>query len=61
MVIGGVVQGFFSQYVMFFENKFETPAIGLIIIGLIIMLVSFFGCCGARYENVCMLRTVSIK
>jgi len=57
IIIGAVVQGFFSQYIEFFDNKYETPAIGIIILGVIIMIIAFFGCCGAKMENVCMLST----
>lgn len=57
IIIGAVVQGFFAEYVQFFENKYETPAIGIIILGLIILVIAFFGCCGASKENVCMLNS----
>lgn len=57
-MVGAVVQGFFSEYIQFFANKYETPAIGIIILGIIIMVIAFFGCCGAKKENVCMLNTV---
>jgi len=60
IIIGSVVQGFFSEYVEFFDNKYETPAIGLIVLGVIIMIIAFFGCCGAKMENVCMLTTFAV-
>ncbi|XP_066939053.1 CD63 antigen-like [Macrobrachium rosenbergii] len=56
IAVGGVAQGFFHQYIQFFEGQYETPAIGIIILGGIILVVSFFGCCGAKKENVFMLR-----
>ncbi|XP_064103238.1 CD63 antigen-like [Macrobrachium nipponense] len=56
IAVGGVAQGFFHQYMQFFEGQYETPAIGIIILGAIILVVSFFGCCGAKKENVFMLR-----
>ncbi|KAG7159188.1 CD63 antigen-like 2 [Homarus americanus] len=56
IVIGGIAQGFFSSYIEFFNGKYETPAIGIIILGGIILVISFFGCCGAKKENVFMLR-----
>ncbi|XP_037794555.1 CD63 antigen-like [Penaeus monodon] len=59
IAVGVVAQIFFSSYLQFFDGKFETPAIGIIILGAIILVVSFFGCCGAKKENVCMLRTFS--
>lgn len=32
----------------------------LIVIGAVIFIVAFFGCCGAIKENACMTLTVSI-
>jgi len=55
IVLGGVVQGFFADYVEFFEGKYETPGVAIIILGSIILVISFFGCCGAKMENSCML------
>ncbi|XP_076028811.1 CD63 antigen-like [Oratosquilla oratoria] len=57
--VGGVAQGFFRDYLDFFDSQFVTPAIGIIILGCIIVVISFFGCCGAKKENVCMLKTFS--
>ncbi|KAK4318157.1 hypothetical protein Pmani_010825 [Petrolisthes manimaculis] len=56
IVLGGVAQGFFGSYIQFFNDQYETPAIGIIILGAIVVVISFFGCCGAKKENVYMLR-----
>lgn len=56
IVVGAIAQGFFSSYMDFFGEKYETPAIGVIILGFVILVISFFGCCGAKKENVAMLR-----
>lgn len=56
IIVGGIAQGFFHQYIQFFDGQYETPAIGVIILGSVILIVSFFGCCGAKKENVFMLR-----
>jgi len=60
VIIGAVVQGFFSQYIQFFDSKYETPGIALIILGSIIMFISLLGCCGAKKENACLLTTFSV-
>merc|ERR1712179_59074 len=57
ITVGGLAQGFFKEYVQFFNNELSTPAMAIIILGCIILVISFFGCCGANKENVCMLRT----
>lgn len=38
----------------------SSPAIGFIVIGAIVFLIAFFGCCGAIRESHCMVITVSI-
>ena len=50
----------FSKYVDNSEhfNMLYTGAYVFIAVGLIIMIVGFFGCCGAIRENQCMLGTV---
>lgn len=56
-VIAIVVQSQINEYASFFGNS--NAAVGLIVVGCIIMVVSFWGCCGAYKENYCMVSTVS--
>lgn len=47
-------------YVSLTDESFYTSApVILIIVGLIVFVVAFFGCCGAVKENHCMIITVS--
>lgn len=41
------------------ERGYFTVPVGLIIVGLIIFIFAFFGCCGAITQNTCMLITFS--
>lgn len=59
IIVGGIAQGFFKDNMEFFDGRYQTPAIGIIILGSIILVVAFFGCCGAYKENVYMLRIFS--
>ena len=43
----------------FDDNISVNTAIGVIVLGVIIMTVAFFGCCGACKENSCMMYTHS--
>jgi hypothetical protein len=46
-----------------FQDVFETPdgvSILIIIIGICVSVVSFFGCCGAVNEGKCMLYTYAL-
>ena len=59
-IIGGaVLQTAFSDYLAFFGNEVNSAAIFIIVIGIVCIVVSFFGCCGAYKENHCMVITVS--
>jgi CD63 antigen len=40
-------------------DNLTFPAITLIVIGSIIFVIAFFGCCGAIRESHCMVVTVS--
>ena len=42
---------------MFSDNSYIGSAVVLIVLGAIIMVVAFFGCCGACTENPCMMYT----
>jgi len=56
VVAGVVIQSAYSQYLDFLGHNFSTPVF-LIILGVIIFSVSFFGCCGAINESHCMTLT----
>ena len=47
------------EYVDFFGYYFAGAAIALIVIGALVLIIGFFGCCGAYKEQKCMIRTVS--
>lgn len=57
-IVAIVVQVKFNEYASFFGTN--NTAVGLIIIGAIIMIIAFFGCCGAYKENYCMVLTFAI-
>lgn len=58
VALGAYVQYQMSDYLNFFDTKINGPAILLIIVGLVIFVIAFFGCCGAIKENYCMVLTV---
>lgn len=57
--IGAYVQIQMKNYFDFLGNPFLNSSVIFIIIGCIILVVAFFGCCGACTENACMLYTYS--
>jgi len=60
IVTGAVIQGMYSQYLDFLGNTFLNTPILLIIVGVVIFLITFFGCCGAVKDNHCMIMTFAI-
>jgi len=57
IAIGAYINFHMQQYLEFLDAQYLNTSIVLIIIGAIIMLVAFFGCCGACTENACMMYT----
>ncbi|XP_051518725.1 CD63 antigen-like [Myxocyprinus asiaticus] len=41
-------------------NISTSPAVWLIVVGVIIFFIAFFGCCGAWKENYCMVTTFAV-
>jgi CD63 antigen len=60
IIVGAVIQGFFENYSALLDDGFFSAPALLIAVGVIVFIVSFFGCCGAVKENHCMILTVSI-
>jgi len=60
--VGGYVQVSAGNYSDFQGEGFPTlnTPIAIIIVGVIIFVIAFFGCCGASKENKCMLYTYSM-
>ncbi|XP_066995789.1 CD63 antigen [Anabrus simplex] len=55
IVAGGVVLADIDDYRTFMESRILAPPIVLIVVGTIVFLVAFLGCCGAIKENYTML------
>ena len=60
IVVGGVIQGAYSQYLDFLGDQFFNTPVFLVVVGCIIFFVAFFGCCGAIKENHCMTTTFAV-
>jgi len=60
IIAGAVVQTKLNTYNAFFGGTFGSVAILLIVVGCIIFVIGFFGCCGAVKENYCMVMTFGV-
>lgn len=58
--VGAVILVAYSGYNNFVDSWFFAAPVLMIIVGVIVFLVSFFGCCGAVKENHCMIITFSV-
>lgn len=60
IVIGGIIQGLYSQYLDFLGDQFLNTPVLLVVVGCLIFIITFFGCCGAIKEHYCMTMTFSV-
>jgi len=57
IAIGAYISINMKSYLDFLDDNYTNASLVLIIIGAIIMIVAFFGCCGACTESPCMMYT----
>ncbi|KAJ8927438.1 hypothetical protein NQ314_020108 [Rhamnusium bicolor] len=60
LTVGAIVHIVYSEYSSFLYTSWQYAPIVLILIGVVIFIVAFFGCCGAVKENHCMIITFSV-
>lgn len=58
---GAYVKIQLDGYYNFFGNVYLGPGILLIVVGVVIFLLAFFGCCGAVKENYCLTMTFAVS
>ncbi|XP_055544058.1 CD63 antigen-like [Wyeomyia smithii] len=60
MAIGLTVQGAYHNFSDILDPQFFSVPTFLVVIGSLIFVIAFFGCCGAYKENYCMTLTFSV-
>jgi len=60
IVTGAYVNIKLEDYYDFFGSEYFGPGILLIVVGVFIFLIAFFGCCGAYKENHCLTMTFAV-
>ena len=61
IAIGAWVKSTYGDFIHLSGSSLTTGPVFLIIIGVIVAIVGFLGCCGAFRENYCMVTTVRKK
>ena len=59
IAIGAVIKGKYGDFIRLSGSSVSTAPVFLIIIGVIVAIIGFLGCCGAYKENYCMVTSVS--
>lgn len=60
IIVGAVVRDKYGDYFSYADSSFANVAVFLIIVGVIVFVIGFLGCCGAIKENYCMVTTFSV-
>jgi len=60
IAVGAYVQIKLVDYYDFFQNEYTGPGILLIVVGVFIFLIAFFGCMGALKENYCLTMSFAV-
>lgn len=60
IIIGAIIQSSYHHYENFIGESFWTAPILMMIIGTLIFVISFLGCCGALKESSCLILTFSV-
>jgi len=60
IVIGAYVKTQYGEYLTFADGSFANAAVFLIVLGVIVFIIGFLGCCGAVRESYCMVTTFAV-
>ena len=60
IIVGSIIRKKYGAYFSYADHKFATAELFIIVVGVIVFLIGFLGCCGAIKENYCMVTAFSI-
>lgn len=60
ITVGAISHYYASHYSDFVDSGYKSVPLFLIIVGVIVFIVAFFGCCGAVLEKHCMIITFAV-
>ncbi|XP_020290324.1 CD63 antigen-like [Pseudomyrmex gracilis] len=53
--IGTTIYAVFENFSQFLDSSYVSPATLLIVVGILVFVIAFLGCCGALKESTCMV------
>merc|ERR1712002_1178238 len=60
IVVGALIRNKYGEYLSYANSQFANVAVLIIVIGIIVFVIGFLGCCGAVKENYCMVTTFAV-
>ncbi|GAB0099728.1 Tetraspanin [Sergentomyia squamirostris] len=60
LTVGAIIQSSYHHYSNFVDDTVWVAPILLIVVGSVVFIIAFFGCCGAFKESSCMVLTFSV-
>lgn len=60
IVVGAIIKSNYGDYFSYADSKFATTPVFLIVVGVIVTIIGFLGCCGAIKENYCMVTSFAV-
>jgi len=62
IIVGSIIKAKYGDYLSYGDDgsKFASVSVFIIIVGVIVFVIGFLGCCGAVRENYCMVTTFAI-
>lgn len=60
IIVGAIIKSNYGDYFTYADSKFATTPVFIIIVGVIVFVIGFLGCCGAIKENYCMVTSFAV-
>ncbi|EDO43827.1 predicted protein [Nematostella vectensis] len=60
VIVGAIIKSKYGDFIQVSSSSLASGPVFLIVIGVIVAVVGFLGCCGAYKENYCMVTTFAV-
>lgn len=62
IIVGSYIKANYGDYLSYGEDEtnFASVSVFIIIVGVVVFVIGFLGCCGAYKENYCMVTTFAV-